>query len=177
MLTWIPTRQLDRLPSKRSAKASKEETSPKNTPASSRQSTLSGRTPARTAVQPLVPRAPWPKGVPLPSGRKGKFVSPSSPKKVISTPLIRDEVEFQAQARRLQTSRRSASYGTLVDPRGANVPTISTHLTEEYTDKGPFSHHLLRDSVSCDENEENMKETQACQLITQSCRSSTCLVR
>lgn len=162
VLTWIPTRRLDRHPSKHSAKTSKEETSLKDAPASSRQSTVSGRTPAKTAVKPLVPRAPWPKGVPAPSGRKGKSISPSTTtEKVVSAPPTRKEVEVQAHPPRLQTLRCSESCDTiLVDPWGANVPTVSTtHLTEEYalgSDKEPLSVHLVCDPVSF--NQENSVE-------------------
>ena len=153
VFTWILTRQLDRLPSKHFAKTSKEETGSEDTPARLRQSTLSGRAPAKTAVKPLVPRSPWPKGVPAPSGRKGKSVSPSTTEKVISTPPIRKEVGVQAQPLRSQALRWSESCDTLVDLRGANVPTA---LIEEYakrSHKGPLSLNLVCNPVSC--NHEN----------------------
>ncbi|KAH9006643.1 hypothetical protein EDB83DRAFT_2598660 [Lactarius deliciosus] len=107
--------------------ASKAKTSSKNAPV-----TRSGRTPAVTAVMPLVPRAPWPSGISRPSGRKGKSDTSSKSRKAISTPPTTKEVGVQAGLPRSQTLKCSSS--TLLhssqssrpqeDTREANVPTI-----------------------------------------------------
>ena len=62
------------------------------------------------------------------------------------------EAEVQAQPPRSQTLRRSSSCGTLLDPRGANVPTISPYLLKESTsgsDKEPFSLRNSDSQLSC----------------------------
>ncbi|KAN0131794.1 hypothetical protein V8E53_010322 [Lactarius tabidus] len=96
-----------RLPLKPSAESSKAENSSSSAPGSLRESTRSVRTPAKTANKPLVPGTPWPKGVPAPSGRKGKSVSPS-PEKVISAPPAMNEVEVPAQPPRSPSSNNSS---------------------------------------------------------------------
>ncbi|KAI9451989.1 hypothetical protein BJY52DRAFT_958138 [Lactarius psammicola] len=126
-----------RLHSKSSPKNSKAaETSLKNAPVNLQQNTRSGRTPAKTATTPLVPRATWPSSIPRPLRRKGKSVSPATSEMAISTPPTTKDVGDQAGPQRSQTLKRSSS--ALLhsqsdrphkDTWGVNVPTVSSEST------------------------------------------------
>ncbi|KAI9433598.1 hypothetical protein H4582DRAFT_991078 [Lactarius indigo] len=130
---------------KHSAKISRAETSPSNTPVRSLQDARSGRTPARTVAMPLVPRAPWPSGIPGPSGRKRRSALVSTSEKAISTPPTTKEAGVQArpgsQILRCPSSCLIQTLsGSPHDTKGTNLPLISfpihihmiRHLAKEY---------------------------------------------
>ncbi|KAN0131626.1 hypothetical protein V8E53_010468 [Lactarius tabidus] len=150
----------------------KAESSSKAVPDTPRECTRSRRAPAKTAYMPLVPRTPWPKGVPAPSGRKGKSVLPSTTEKDISTPSMVKEVEAPRQLQS-QILKRTSSCGTSLHTfldrptRGTNAPTISAMFRcilrlakkyiiesakESFSLLGDYHLHLScakDDSVSC----------------------------
>ncbi|KAN0137169.1 hypothetical protein V8E53_005166 [Lactarius tabidus] len=148
-------RENHRTRSKPCAETPKAETSPKNAPESPQESTRSVRVSAKTADKPLVPRTPWPKGVPAPSGRKGKSVSPSTtekdistpstPEKIVSTPPAMSEVNVPAQPPRSPSSRRSSSCST--SQASPHTESPRCHSVEEYAlESSKQPHSLLGNS-------------------------------
>ncbi|KAF8261894.1 hypothetical protein EI94DRAFT_748723 [Lactarius quietus] len=118
-----------------SARTSKAETNPKYTSVSSQQSMKPGRSPARTAVQPLVQRAPWPSWFSPLSGRKGKSNSPSTSEKVTSTPPTTKDVGVQAEPPQTPSLRCSSSCSTLLPAQSPDP--VGECILE--SNKQPFS--------------------------------------
>ncbi|KAH8992199.1 hypothetical protein EDB92DRAFT_1858583, partial [Lactarius akahatsu] len=165
-----------RLNPKHSAKIFKA-TNPTHAPVCSQKNKQSGRTPAGTADMPLVPRASWPPGIPNPSRRKGKSVSPSTSEGAVSTSPT-TTVEVQARPPRSRTLKRSSSCGSLLHAQpgrphketweARTIYSILYHAMEAPGSyKGPDNDDLRlcraqSNSVSCTHENRAGKTTQKC---------------
>ena len=125
----FPTDRLDH--SKRSAKT--ETFNAEISPRSSKEWMRSNRTPARTAVKPIVPRAIWPPGIPKPSRRLSKCVSPTPSEKA-------ERPRSQTLGHSCDALLHAQSGRSRGDARGANVLTIQVAVTYSLeSDMGSFS--------------------------------------